>query len=61
MISATSAAAWGKTFQAVFKERPERKSFNSITSRPFTRPTTGKIAIKVIKYFGDEAHKVFDV
>ena len=36
-------------------------SLYSTTSRPFARPTTCKIAIKVINHFGDEALKVFDV
>jgi adenine-specific DNA-methyltransferase len=30
-------------------------------SRPFARPTTGKIAVKVINHFGDEVMKVFRV
>jgi len=36
-------------------------SLYSTTSRPFARPATGKIAIKVINHFGDEVLKVFDV
>ena len=30
-------------------------------SRPFTRPETGRIAVKVINHFGDEVMKVFSV
>jgi hypothetical protein len=30
-------------------------------SRPFARPETGKIAVKVINHFGDEVMKVFRV
>jgi adenine-specific DNA-methyltransferase len=30
-------------------------------SRPFPRPETGKIAVKVINDYGDEVMKVFDV
>ena len=30
-------------------------------SRPFARPDTGKIAVKVINDYGDEVMKVFDV
>jgi adenine-specific DNA-methyltransferase len=30
-------------------------------SRPFERPATGKIAVKVINHFGDEVMKVFRV
>ncbi|WP_245436966.1 hypothetical protein [Mesorhizobium helmanticense] len=33
----------------------------SDTSRPFERPATGKIAVKVINHFGDEVMKVFGV
>lgn len=31
------------------------------TSRPFSRPTTGRFAVKVINHFGDEVMKVFGV
>jgi adenine-specific DNA-methyltransferase len=31
------------------------------TSRPFERPSTGKIAVKVINYYGDEVLKVYPV
>ena len=31
------------------------------TSRPFARPTTGRIAVKVINHFGDEVMKVFSI
>jgi adenine-specific DNA-methyltransferase len=34
---------------------------NSTVSRPFPRPTTGKIAIKVINHYGDEVLKVVGV
>ena len=30
-------------------------------SRPFDKPGSGKIAVKVINHFGDEMLKVFDV
>jgi adenine-specific DNA-methyltransferase len=33
----------------------------STVSRPFPRPLTGKIAIKVINHYGDEVLKVFEV
>ncbi|WP_245494164.1 site-specific DNA-methyltransferase [Rhizobium leguminosarum] len=33
----------------------------SDTSRPFARPSTGRIAVKVINHFGDEVLKVFGV
>jgi adenine-specific DNA-methyltransferase len=34
---------------------------NSTESRPFTRPQSGKICVKVINHFGDEVQKVFSV
>ena len=36
-------------------------SINSTKSRPFPKPKTGKIAIKVINHYGDEVLKVFEV
>jgi adenine-specific DNA-methyltransferase len=33
----------------------------STVSRPFARPTSGKIAVKVINHYGDEVLKVFGV
>jgi len=36
-------------------------SLNSTVSRPFARPATGKIAVKVINHYGDEVLKVFAV
>ena len=36
-------------------------TLNSDTSRPFDRPSSGRIAIKVINHLGDEAMKVFRV
>jgi adenine-specific DNA-methyltransferase len=36
-------------------------SLYSTVSRPFPKPETGKIAIKVINHYGDEVLKVFDV
>ncbi|WP_211255801.1 site-specific DNA-methyltransferase [Actinocatenispora sera] len=36
-------------------------SLNATTSRPFAKPTTGKIAVKVINDYGDEVMKVFEV
>lgn len=36
-------------------------TLHSDKSRPFPRPTTGKIAVKVINHYGDEVMKVFDV
>ena len=36
-------------------------TLNSDTSRPFPKPTTGRIAVKVINHLGDEVMKVFKV
>ncbi|MFA6921541.1 MAG: hypothetical protein WC216_06825 [Gallionella sp.] len=36
-------------------------SLNSDTSRPFNKPTSGRIAVKVINHLGDEVMKVFKV
>jgi adenine-specific DNA-methyltransferase len=35
-------------------------SLYSTTSRPFARPETGKIAVKVINHYGDEVLKVYE-
>jgi adenine-specific DNA-methyltransferase len=37
------------------------QSLRSEISRPFPRPSTGRIAVKVINHFGDEVMKVFGV
>ncbi len=36
------------------------ESLNSVISRPFAKPETGKVAVKVINDYGDEVMKVFD-
>ena len=36
-------------------------SLNRDTSRPFPKPTSGRIAVKVINHLGDEVMKVFSV
>ncbi len=36
-------------------------SLYSTVSRPFTKPESGKIAVKVINHYGDEVLKVFEV
>ncbi len=37
------------------------QSLYSTVSRPFDKPRSGKIAVKVINHFGEEMLKVFDV
>ena len=36
-------------------------SLNSTVSRPFPRPASGRIAVKVISHYGDEILKVYGV
>jgi adenine-specific DNA-methyltransferase len=36
-------------------------SLYSTTSRPFARPSSGKIAVKVINHYGDEVLQVYDI
>ncbi|MEP2301472.1 MAG: modification methylase, partial [Kangiellaceae bacterium] len=36
-------------------------TLNSDTSRPFPKPSSGRIAVKVINHLGDEVMKVFEV
>ena len=38
-----------------------RESLHCDTSRPFDKPKSGRIAVKVINYLGDEVMKVFRV
>ena len=38
-----------------------RATHHSGTSRPFARPASGRIAVKVINHLGDEVPKVFRV
>ena len=37
------------------------ETLHSDTSRPFDRPKSGRIAVKVINHLGDEVMKVFKV
>lgn len=37
------------------------ETLNSDTSRPFTKPKSGRIAVKVINHLGDEVMKIFKV
>jgi adenine-specific DNA-methyltransferase len=37
------------------------ESLHSDTSRPFPRPTSGRVAVKVINHLGDEVMKVYRV
>ena len=42
-------------------DRDAWETLHSDTSRPFDRPTSGRIAVKVINHLGDEVMKVFRV
>lgn len=42
-------------------DRDAWESLHSAISRPFERPTSGRIAVKVINHFGDEVMKIFRV
>ena len=42
-------------------DREAWESLNSDTSRPFDKPKSGRIAVKVINHLGDEVMKVFGV
>jgi adenine-specific DNA-methyltransferase len=42
-------------------DREAWESLNSDVSRPFERPKSGRIAVKVINHLGDEVMKVFRV
>jgi len=37
------------------------ESLHSAVSRPFPKPATGRIAVKVINHLGDEVMKVFPI
>jgi adenine-specific DNA-methyltransferase len=39
----------------------ETLTHDADTSRPFEKPTSGRIAVKVINHLGDEVMKVFRV
>jgi len=53
-ISFTSLAPWPGELEAW-------ETLHSDTSRPFPKPETGRIAVKVINHLGDEVMKVFRV
>jgi hypothetical protein len=36
-------------------------SLNSTVSRPFAKPSTGRIAVKVINHYGDDVLKVYEL
>ncbi|WP_128292289.1 site-specific DNA-methyltransferase [Afifella aestuarii] len=53
-----------KSLKTALKAEIDRDAWETLysdTSRPFPRPKTGRIAVKVINHFGDEVLKVFGV
>ncbi|MGO8594591.1 site-specific DNA-methyltransferase [Rhizobium ruizarguesonis] len=53
-----------KSLKAALKAEIDADAWETLysdTSRPFPRPSTGRIAVKVINHFGDEVLKVFGV
>jgi adenine-specific DNA-methyltransferase len=53
-----------KSLKAALKAEIDPDAWEALyreTSRPFPRPSTGRIAVKVINHFGDEVMKVFNV
>jgi adenine-specific DNA-methyltransferase len=53
-----------KSLKTALKAEVDKEAWETLfrdTSRPFARPATGRIAIKVINHFGDEVMKVFSV
>jgi adenine-specific DNA-methyltransferase len=53
-----------KSLKAALQTEVDREAWETLyraKSRPFPRPETGKIAVKVINHFGDEVMKVFRV
>ena len=44
-----------------FAESERHFRFTDEGSRPFYKPESGKIAVKVINHYGDEVLKVFEV
>ena len=49
-----------KALRAEIDESAWSKLYSTV-SRPFDRPSTGKIAVKVINHYGDEVLKVYEV
>ena len=52
LVSARFQALWGDISDNAWA------TVNSTISRSFPKPTTGKVAVKVINHYGDEVMKV---
>ncbi len=63
VASAPSARPY-KSLKTTLKAEVNEEAWatlNSDISRPFDKPTSGRIAVKVINHLGDEVMKVFKV
>ncbi len=58
--ASSSGTRWKTTLKAEINEEAWA-TLQSDTSRPFDKPTSGRIAVKVINHLGDEVMKVFRV
>ena len=54
---------YARLMRALHAETDNREwaTLYATKSRPFERPETGKIAVKVINHYGDEVLKVYSV
>jgi len=53
-----------KSLKTTLKSEIDQEAWDSLysdTSRPFAKPSSGRIAVKVINHLGDEVMKVFRV
>ena len=53
-----------KSLKTTLKAEIDEEAWSSLysdTSRPFAKPKSGRIAVKVINHLGDEVMKVFSV
>lgn len=53
-----------RTLQTTLKAEIDRETWTTLRraiSRPFDKPTSGRIAVKVINHLGDEVMKVLNV
>ncbi len=61
ITSRTSVQGRGRVSLRVFILPIRWATLHNDTSRPFEKPKSGRIAVKVINHLGDEVMKVFKV